>query len=328
VNPLSIKLATQLLPLIFNTYGQQRLSILIYHRVLPEYDPMRPDEPTVAEFDWQMRLLQDNFQLLPLVDAVERLRSGTLPERAVSVTFDDGYSDNEQYALCVLKKYAIPATVFISTGFLNGGRMWNDSVIEAIRNYRGQTLDLRDHHLGCYELGSVAQRLAAVESIIRNIKHLDPKKRETLVREIENRSTGLPDDLMMTDSQIQSLVRNGVDIGAHTVNHPILSSVSSDIARWEIESSKSYLESLLQKEIELFAYPNGRPDLDYAREHRDLVDELGFKAAVSTHWGVSTTQSDRFQLPRFTPWDRRAFKFAIRLLANYRLVDPLVATGY
>jgi peptidoglycan/xylan/chitin deacetylase (PgdA/CDA1 family) len=324
----SFKLAAQLLPLFLNTHGKQRLSILIFHRVLPGYDPMRPDEPTIVEFDWQMRVLRDNFNPLALVDALERLRTGTLPSRAVCVTFDDGYADNELYALPVLRKYGIPATVFVSTGFLNGGRMWNDSVIEAVRNCPDEKLDLSDLDLGCFLLESFPQRLVAVESIIQRIKHLDPGERAALVNEIEERATDLPNDLMMTDAQVQSLARNGVSIGAHTVNHPILASVSSEIARGEIQQSKSYLEALLQEEIEVFAYPNGKPDLDYGQEHRDLVEQLGFKAAVSTHWGVSTSQSDRFQLPRFTPWDRGELKFVLRLLVNYRRVDPLIAKGH
>jgi peptidoglycan/xylan/chitin deacetylase (PgdA/CDA1 family) len=324
--PSAVSLAAQLLTLLLNTHGKQRLSILIYHRVLPRHDPMRPDEPTIAEFEWQMRILRSNFNPLPLVDAVERLRTGTLPARAICVTFDDGYADNELHALPVLRKYAIPATVFVSTGFLNGGRMWNDSVIEALRNFQGEKLDLRGLDLGLFNVESSAQRVAAVDSIIRKIKHLDPDARASLVHAIEQRVTGLPHDLMLTDAQVRALASNGVAIGAHTVNHPILSSISKQSARSEIQGSKLCLEELLQQQVDVFAYPNGKPDLDYRVEHRDMVEELGFKIAVSTHWGVSTRQSDTFQLPRFTPWDRQQLKFAIRLLAGYRQIDPLIAS--
>ena len=321
---LSIGLAARVLPVMLNRSAEQRLAILIYHRVVPKRDPMRPDEPTVEEFDWQMRLLRQHFSPLSLLEAVERLAEGTLPRRAVCVTFDDGYSDNERHALPVLQKYAVPATVFVSTGFLNGGRMWNDSVIEAIRIANVETLDLRDIELGCYSLQSNTERLEAIDTILRSIKHLDPAVRGARVQAIENRVDSLPDDLMMTDEQIQSLALGDVTIGAHTVNHPILASISNDAALSEIQISKSYLEALLQQPCEVFAYPNGKPGQDYAEEHSAMVRELGFKAAVSTHWGVSTRGSDRFQLPRFTPWDRQELKFALRLLASYKDVDPLL----
>ncbi len=320
----SAGLVKQAVSLVFKAYRNQRLSILIYHRVMPVRDPMRPGEPTVDEFDAQMRIVHQYFNALPLVEAVERLHSGTLPDGAVCVTFDDGYADNEIHAMPVLKKYGIPATVFVSTGFLNGGRMWNDSVIEVVRNYRDEVLDLRELDLESYTLRSTEQRLDAVDRILRQIKHFDPQERIALVNEIQKHGQQLPDDLMMSDAQVQSLAHNGVTIGAHTVNHPILSSICSDSARSEILDSKRYLETLLQESVDVFAYPNGRPELDYNVEHRNLVSELGFKAAVSTHWGVSTSQSDRYQLPRFTPWDRHPLKFAIRLLANYRQLDPLL----
>jgi peptidoglycan/xylan/chitin deacetylase (PgdA/CDA1 family) len=315
------------LPLLLGTRGKQRLSILIFHRVLPGHDPLRPDEPTVEEFDWQMRLLRKHFNPMPLAEGVDRLQSGDLPDNAICVTFDDGYADNERYAMPILKKYRVPATVFVSTGFLNGGRMWNDTIIEVVRHFRQPSLDLRDIGLGCYTMGSNAQRRDAIASIIQEIRHRDPSVRRNLTTEIEKHGSMLPNDLMMSDQQVCSLVRNDIAVGAHTVTHPILASISSEIARREIQDSKVYLEELVQLPVDVFAYPNGRPDTDYRPEHRDMVKELGFKAAVSTHWGVGTPQSDRLQLPRFTPWDRQEFKFSVRLLASYRRLDPLVFSG-
>jgi peptidoglycan/xylan/chitin deacetylase (PgdA/CDA1 family) len=287
---------------------------------------MRPAEPTVQEFDAQMRILRDYFSPLPLVEAVDRLRSGTLPVGAVCVTFDDGYADNLTCAMPILRKHNVPATVFVSTAFLNGGRMWNDTVIEVLRHFGEASLDLRDIDLGCYPLRSMQERLQAVDTILHDIKHLDPEVRLSKVSEIEKRAGDLPHNLMLTDAQIQSLVSNSVSIGAHTVNHPILSSIDDETARLEMDRSKQYLESLVQQEVEVFAYPNGRPNVDYSLKHRDLVKTLGFKAAVSTHWGVSIQQSDIYQLPRFTPWDRQPFKFGFRLLANCRRIDPLIGT--
>lgn len=315
------------LPLVLGTSAKQRLSILIFHRVLPAHDPLRPDEPTVDEFDWQMRLLREYFNPLPLADGVERLLSGDLPEHAICVTFDDGYSDNEAFAMPILRKYSVPATVFVSTGFLNGGRMWNDTIIEMLRHYDKPELDLRDIGLGCYRVESNPLRLSTIASIIQEIRHLDPAVRYSLTAEIERYGNNLPLDLMMTDEQVRNLQSNGIGIGAHTVTHPILASISIETARQEILESKAYLENLVQTPVDVFAYPNGRPEIDYRAEHRALVSELGFKTAVSTHWGVSIPQSDRLQLPRFTPWDRREMKFAIRLLASYRRPDPLVSVG-
>lgn len=305
--------------------SRRRLSILIYHRILEQPDPLRPDEPTIAQFDWQMRLLRKHFQPLPLVEAARRLRERSLPDRAVCVTFDDGYADNEQFAQPVLSKYGVPATVFVSTGFLNGGRMFNDTVIECVRSWDGALLDLDDLGLGCFRLDSVDDRLGAIAHILETLKYRQPQERDALVAEIERLSANLPTDLMLSDQQICKMASRGVDIGAHTVCHPILARLEKDVAREEIAHSRRYLEELLQRDVAAFAYPNGRPGVDYTEVHRDLVRSLGFTTAVATHRGVATARSDPHQLPRFTPWDRTPARFAMRLLLNYRRIDSLAA---
>ncbi|MGH8602917.1 MAG: polysaccharide deacetylase family protein, partial [Gammaproteobacteria bacterium] len=110
-----------------------RLTILIYHRVLSKPDAMLEGEVDIAAFDWQMDVLARNFNVLPLVEAVQRLRARSLPARAAAITFDDGYADNVENALPVLTRYGLNATFFIGTAYLNGGRMWNDTIIEAVR---------------------------------------------------------------------------------------------------------------------------------------------------------------------------------------------------
>jgi peptidoglycan/xylan/chitin deacetylase (PgdA/CDA1 family) len=114
-------------------------------------------------------------------------------------------------------------------------------------------------------------------------------------------------------------------IGAHTVSHPILCSISDEAARHEMLVSKSRLEEIIGKPVRLFAYPNGKPRKDYARNHVSIAREVGFSAAFSTSAGVATHHSDLFQLPRFTPWDRSAWRYALRMAANLRLTEPVIA---
>src|SRR4026209_38570 len=119
------------------------VSILIYHRVIAEPDPLILDEVCASEFDWHMTVLGRWFKVLPLTEAIARLHDGTLPARAACVTFDDGYADNASAALPILLRHGIPATFFLATAFINGGRMWNDTVIETVRRTPGDTLDAR-----------------------------------------------------------------------------------------------------------------------------------------------------------------------------------------
>jgi peptidoglycan/xylan/chitin deacetylase (PgdA/CDA1 family) len=132
---------------------------------------------------------------------------------------------------------------------------------------------------------------------------------------------------MLTDEQLRRLADRGVAIGAHTVNHPILAAVDENDARQEISSSRAELQDLLQKDVNAFAYPNGKPGRDYLPEHRDMVEEAGFELAVATHPGVACPESDLFQLPRFTPWDPGPLRFTLRLFAAFRNVDGLINHG-
>lgn len=301
--------------------AQARLSVLIFHRVLAEPDPLFPEELTSAGFAELCGWLSRWFNVLPLPDAVQRLREGRLPPRAAALTFDDGYADNHDVALPVLQRAGLPCTFFVAVGFLDGGRMWNDSVIEAVRGTRSTRLEIADLLPGLLPLPctSPAERRASIEQIIARTKYLEPAERLVQVSRIAERAgAALPDNLMMTREQVRALHRAGMTIGAHTVNHPILARLPAAEARREVEDGKHELERIIDAPVRLFAYPNGKPGVDYNAESVAIVKAAGFDAAVSTAWGVATAASDPMQLPRFTPWDRTPRRFALRMLHNMR----------
>ncbi|MCK9606080.1 MAG: polysaccharide deacetylase family protein [Methylomonas sp.] len=290
---------------------------MIYHRVLDEPDFMRPGEVDKVAFTWHMRLLAKHFNVLSLADALDRMQNDTLPPRAVCISFDDGYADNYNNALPILRKFNLTATFFIANGFLNGGRMWNDTVIEAIRHYPGPVLDLTEIGLGQFDMIYETQKTQASCNVIQQIKHLPIEKRDQYTAYIAAQSQNLPDDLMMTSEQLTKLYRSGMEIGGHTVNHPILATLDDETANQEIQQNKLFLTQLLNVAPRFFAYPNGKPDTDYLQKHKQMVMQNGYQAAVSTHWGVATQNSDRWQLPRFTPWDNTPVKFMIRILSKF-----------
>lgn len=302
------------------------LSILIFHRVLSQRDPIFPGEQDVRRFDQVLSWVGRWFQVLQLDQAVSRLGAGTLPARAAAITFDDGYADNATNALPILQRHGMVATFFIATSFLDGGRMWNDTVIESVRAFRGAVLDLSDAGLGTYGVASYDQRCIAIEALLGQIKYLEPAARGAAVAFVQRAAGGvLPNDLMMTAKQVLQLRQAGMQIGAHTCSHPILASQSDRDALDEIKGSKAILESLLQEPVALFAYPNGKPGKDYLAKHVLMVRDAGFVAAVSTAQGVSSAATDPFQLPRFSPWDAGRLGYGIRMLSNIRIRQPQVA---
>ena len=303
-----------------------RLSILIFHRVLPEPDPLFPDLPSAAEFEACMRWVASWCNVLPLEQAVEQLFEGRIPARALAITFDDGYADNEQLAAPILRKLGLCGAFFVSTGFLDGGCMWNDRVIEAIRACAHGRLDLSALGIGSHALDSTGARRRAIDDILRRIKHLEQGQRDAATRGIvEAAGDGPKPRLMMSRQQVRSLRAMGMQVGAHTISHPILARLAPDAAFDEMRGGKAELEQILGEAVNLFAYPNGVPDQDYSAAHAAMVRECGFKAAVSTAWGAASMRSDRYQLPRFTPWDRTRLRFGARLLLNLRQPVALAA---
>ena len=307
-----------------------RLSVLVLHRVLARPDPLYPEAFDALRFTQLCQWVSAMFSVLPLDAAMHHLRSGTLPERALAITFDDGYADNHLVAMPILQSMNLPATVFVATGFLNGGCMWNDIVIESFRRTRSSAADLRDllpqAQSASFALSTATQRRSAIEAVISAVKYLDLEVRLELVRQIADQlEVALPTDLMMTSAEVVDLRRAGLQVGAHTVSHPILAKQSLDEMRNEIEASKLFLESLLGERVGLFAYPNGKPGEDYDERTVALVRELGFDAAVTTARGAASSSTDPFQVPRFTPWDRTPWRFGMRMLGNLRALDGSVA---
>lgn len=301
--------------------GQRaRLSILIFHRVLAQPDPLMPGEVDAAIFDIICGWVAEWFQVLPMGEAVERLGRGDLPARAMVISFDDGYADNHDIAMPILQRHGLVATFYVSTGFLDGGRMWNDTVIEAVRACKGPELALT--HLGLDGLTQLPvaddhQRRDAIRLLLGSLKYRPVHERQQLVQAVADAAEALlPDGLMMRSDQVKAMRRAGMTVGAHTVSHPILLKLAAEDARREIDESRQFLEGLLGEPIRHFAYPNGVPGRDQSDETAAIVRTLGFDSAVTTGWGAARTGDDCFQLPRFTPWDRSRFKFGARLARN------------
>lgn len=294
-----------------------RLSIFVYHRVLPCPDALFPDESDAESFDRHVEQLLTCFNVIPLFDAVQGLNRGKLPSCAACITFDDGYADNAEIALPILQKYGVQATFFVASSFLDGGRMWNDTVIELVRRAPGAILDLSSIGLGKFEIGDIAQRRHAIHHLLGELKYMPLELRQSRVEAMCGLIPVIPaNNLMMTSEQIRALHRSGMEIGGHTASHPILARMENNAARAEIARGKETLEGIVRAPVRLFAYPNGKPGQDYHSDHVRMIKELGFHAAVSTAHGVAKKGSDIYQLPRFTPWGRGLMRFTFQMARN------------
>jgi peptidoglycan/xylan/chitin deacetylase (PgdA/CDA1 family) len=296
------------------------LTVLYHHRVFAQQDPMMPGEPTAEFFDRMLGWLQSQFNVLPLHEAVRRLANGTLPPAAAAITFDDGYRDNLEVAAPLLQRRGLPATFFVASGFLDGGIMFNDVVIECMRRSPLDSVAVPELGLHSLPLRNWAERSQAAGAVLNAVKYLPAGDREAAVQRLPALCRAeLPRDLMLTTPQLRELANlPGFEIGGHTDWHPILARLADEDALGEITRGRDRLQALLDRRMRLFAYPNGRRGQDFDERHRAMAKACGFDAAFTTEPHVGRSGCDPWSLPRFTPWDRTEWRFRLRLLARQR----------
>lgn len=296
---------------------QPGYQVLIYHRVNDQIDPFFASVPTPA-FDGHMAFVARAYRVLTIEELVDRARHGTLPRNALAITFDDGYRDNLTHAAPVLARHGLSATLFLATGFIGTGRApWFDQLAWSLKTTPSSALPTPWGET--LPLTTQAERVRALQRTLSYLKQVsDDELHRCFDAMLETLSvtdhTGLS-NLMLTWEDVQALTNLGFAIGAHTMNHPILSRVSAQRAWTEIVGSRTMIESACGRPPLAFAYPNGGPD-DYTQTTKHLVREAGFTCAVSTRFGVNTMRTSPWELRRGGPWERDLPTFALKLAAH------------
>lgn len=293
--------------------------ILIYHRVNDDRDPYFGGVP-VQVFRRQMEYIASRYRVLRLSDLVRHLRAGSVPENAIAVTFDDGYRDNFEHALPVLRAAGVPATIFLATAAIDSRRqLWHDDVFSAFRETRVPSLEPIGRARVGGSLATVEERLRVQHAFLRHIRTLDEMERTNTILRLRDALRVGPSRempyLMLRWDEVRAMIGAGIEFGSHTVTHPILSRMGRAQAQREIAESKRALEQQLGVRVEGFAYPNGTA-ADFTPETKSLLQEAGYGYAVSTIAGSNEPGCDLFELRRTTPWDEDVFAFGLRLRYN------------
>lgn len=294
------------------TNMQLPLTILVYQRVLAAPDPLFPEWLDARRFEQHLRQLTRWFHVLPLAQAVQRLQQRALPARTACITFDDGYAESAEVALPLLQRHGASATFFVASAFLDGGCLWNDAVIELVRNAPGERLNLARSGFGSYDIGCPVRRRAVIDMLLAALRVLPPDERLARVRAMARKVT----PTMLASDQLLALHRAGMEIGAHGATHTALSLLSNADARADIAACRRDLEDVIQAPVRLFAYPGGHPGHDFEARHANMLRAQGFEAAVGVAAGAARPGADPFALPRLTPGERGSRGFLLRLARN------------
>lgn len=294
-----------------------KLSILLFHRIARAADPLAPDTMQLAHFERLLDFLDAHTHVLSLREASAALGRGTLPARAVALTFDDGYADWLDTVAPALRRRAMHATFFVATEQLDGARLWHERIIAAVRALPDTGAALPYGFGAFHDLRQTARRAELSLALQQRLKYLPLDERLPAIAALEAQAVAaLAPPAHFDAAAVRALHNMGFEIGAHTVRHPILRECNPAEARAEIGGARERLEHITGAPVTLFAYPNGKPGRDYSLEHVELVKACGYQAALTTSTGAAGAHSDRFQLPRLAPWGDSDASLAYQLARN------------
>lgn len=327
---------------VAETDSHPAASILLYHRITETISDAWSLCVTPHHFAEHLETLRRYTRIIKLAELVNGLEKGALPERSVVITFDDGYADNFHNAKQILERYDAPATFFITTGYIGHGREFWWDTLEKLFLAPGRLPE--SLHLtinGCvfqWDLGEAADYDSTAFWSNRRwqARNDPPTPRHKLYRTLWERLVPMADaerqrvlDELLAWAGVDPIVRSThrslsvdeicalasteiVDIGAHSVTHPLLAALPSALQRDEVTRSKADLEEILGRPVSWFAYPFGSNGT-YTEESVGLVRQAGFAAACSGLPGYVELRTDRFQLPRVQVCDCDGDEFARRL---------------
>lgn len=261
---------------------KSQVAILLYHRVCPKNDNWSLNPLSPQSFERQMEYSYRNYEILPLDRLVQYIqREKTLPEKAVVITFDDGYKDNYLYAYPILKKYHIPATIFLTTGHIGSSKLfWFDEVSYVIQLTPLNQLEF--DQIGSYPLRTDIDRFRASHIIIESLKKLPEERKKGSIEKLINACqvdipTNLGKEFLLSWNEVREMHDDGITFGAHSVNHSILTNLPLEEAKREIIQSKKDIEEKLGQPVTAFSYPNGNFNPEIVKFVKD-----GFTCAVTT----------------------------------------------
>lgn len=275
------------------------LIILAYHRVMDIPENYLFDRELISatneEFHWQVNFIKEFYNPITFGQLFACLESGQrLPKRPVIITFDDGFVDNYTNAFQILKSCNVPATFFVCSGYLSKEEtFWFDWVVYLINKLpSGSYLLGVDTSEFNFTLNEESDRPSVIAEFLRHLKNVADNDRRSLIADLEHvsgesiPSGGFLESRPMTWEQVIEMSENGMEICSHSKSHPILSRLNMPDLVSELTDSKAELESRLNKEVNVIAYPVGGPTA-YTEAVVEVVKESGYKAACTYISGVN-----------------------------------------
>ncbi len=294
-----------------------RVLTLLYHRVRPYERDVQLLSVTPEHFEQQMGWLKENYNMIGFADDWKSVEG-----EAVCVTFDDGYRDNFLIAAPILNKLQIPATVFVTTENIDTEReMWWDELERNLlvdKKYQ-KTFHLSDELFECtWDVGTFEQREDLYNTMHWLMKLTGTEKRNEWMWQLQEwngyTENGRVENACAMTKDLESIDISQIEIGVHTVSHPVLSKLSIEEQQNEIQMAKRKLEEILGRQVLTMSYPFGSVS-DYNEDTISVCKSLGFSKAAANIPGIWKPNDDLYQVPRqiVRDWDLQQFQKQIKI---------------
>jgi peptidoglycan/xylan/chitin deacetylase (PgdA/CDA1 family) len=284
---------------VFSALSKNNKLILVYHGVANKPDHNISVGPiSTAQFEQHLSYFKKHFNTVSLQDIFEMHRAGFAPKRkTIALTFDDGYENNYTNAYPLLKKYSIPATIFVvAQSVVQPDYItWYDHIYLFQKDLNPALI--RTDFLG-------ASPVKSLNELIELCKSLNIEQRDRLFAEIKKHLPEVeyrnlyPKELwkMMDSEQVNELSHSGlIEIGAHSDNHPNLGLIGREYAQKEIVASKQILEKATGKDIVSIAFPDG----NYNEEVKKMCYNAGYQNLLAVDYRCASDRTDKNILPRY-----------------------------
>jgi peptidoglycan/xylan/chitin deacetylase (PgdA/CDA1 family) len=263
--------------------------ILMYHNFSGPGET-NTDAVSVSAARTQLAYLHRYFHVVPLARLVEQLKfGGPLENHTVALTIDDGRRNCYEFFFPLLKEFGMPATFFVVSSFIRRDDwLWTDKVLWLSEQPFSRSELAPDRIDGLFEtLNQMRPELrnASIESIAVEMGASIPKEPP-------------PKYAPCSWSELREMADSGlVEIGSHTVNHPILASLTDRESWQELTLSRAQIEEGLGGKVSCFCVPNGKPS-DYRPSHLQQVRDAGYAGAVVARFGMVSSGTNPYELPR------------------------------
>ncbi|MBL8100212.1 MAG: polysaccharide deacetylase family protein [Anaerolineales bacterium] len=275
------------------------LTVLNYHRIdwlENNQDMFQPNiSASPQAFDEQMAFVKKWYRVISLQELTDwLLLNKPLPPLAALITFDDGYLDNYTNAFPILKKYDFSAVIYLTSGYIASNRpfYWD---LASYCFFHTQTDCVQFPDSTQRRWSTNDEKKEVLKAWIEAMKLLKEGEKQKWVSNLpEALSVSIPhekfNNVMLNWNQIREMHSAGIEFGAHTVNHPILTRISLLEANQEIMGSKKKIEEELGEPITSLAYPNGMK-ADFNNDVAYLTKEAGLSTAFTLLSGPTSLSS-------------------------------------